>query len=944
MPAGLHVGASVTLRYSCYGARAGAVVKIVDTVPMPAGRDWFAIEPAPGAPTCVVPPEQLSPADGVPTDGPAAQQLQLGGLEMDTLERPTVDPSGSPDYHTPNTLQIIAVPVGAVVSHPRNPRKTFDEKALQELAVDISIRGILQPLVVRTLPEGAFHVAPAPLGGYILVRPGSLQPGRCFDTAEEAEAALPTYELVAGERRWRAAQIRLPALADDQGTVLRPEWPGLDTVPVIVRDDLSAADVLACMMSENLQRADLNPMEIAAGFKAMQDAGLRQTDIAKRLGISQPSVANALSLLRLPESVQQLITEGRLSASHGRVLVRWAMHPDYCTLVATYYADRNISVSQLEAAGNFPLRYEASNANILAWLGSGTPFDWQEICLKACPHQAFMRDGEHSGACFHLPCYREKCKEAQAAQAEDARRVQEQIRQAAAARQAPATDSSGPSDTPDPAGDAPAEESPLLHLEQLDPKVGIVPGRYTPGVANTALPAACRKEQCEHYIEGLYNGKPAHACFDPACFARLHKQAAAAARQQREADASLLADRARIATNRAAADPAALPVLLAPLVLRVMEQTAAATLRTVLAKMQLPWDVTLFTANSYDRPATPAELLDLLATQSVKDLLLIARLCIIETEQTRAASEHEYDRRACRTIAWWSGTPNQADAEELLRHYQNRDPKRRAADDSLRASAGLPLLGPSDDAAAAPAAPDPDPSLLLAEPELSYICAACGASIPEEHVEAFHTAREYGTDDVLWDEDESNGLHLPTGLALDVDGSLYCIECAEAVVPDLWAQRAVALLPGEVAPPKAAGDEEGLVGFATCSRCGVRTDTLDREAEEEQAPVAPSQVTPAYCAFCLQEIPAATVAAWERRTDAEKTLLHQEALVPTVSGAVHARTGKWYCATCAENRRICRECGRSAADTPALENPSHWASVEVCSACANFAGGGGEEE
>ena len=160
------------------------------------------------------------------------------------------------------------VAVADLLPSPFNPRQNFDEAELQELAGSIREKGLLQP---------------------ILVRPAE-QPGR--------------YEIVAGERRWRAAQMA-----------------GVHEVPVIVRE-LSEREALEVALIENVQRADLNALEEAQGYRRLIDQfGYTQQQLAEIIGKSRSHVANTLRLLNLPEEVQAMIRDGELSAGHARTLV-----------------------------------------------------------------------------------------------------------------------------------------------------------------------------------------------------------------------------------------------------------------------------------------------------------------------------------------------------------------------------------------------------------------------------------------------------------------------------------------------------------------------------------------------------------------------------------------------------------------------------------------------
>ena len=161
-----------------------------------------------------------------------------------------------------NTLSI-----NEIIPNKDQPRKTFDEGALQELADSIIQHGVLQPLLVRPLPTGG-------------------------------------YQLVAGERRWRASRIA-----------------GLKEVPVVIKE-LSDVETMEIAIIENLQREDLNPIEEAEGLQALIDrCGFTQEDVAVSVGKSRPAIANALRLLKLPREVRDMTRNGDISAGHARALL-----------------------------------------------------------------------------------------------------------------------------------------------------------------------------------------------------------------------------------------------------------------------------------------------------------------------------------------------------------------------------------------------------------------------------------------------------------------------------------------------------------------------------------------------------------------------------------------------------------------------------------------------
>ena len=162
----------------------------------------------------------------------------------------------------------LLVPVEKLVPNPLQPRRDFSEGALQDLAASLRQKGVIQPLIVRPI------------------------------------AASDTFEIVAGERRWRAAQIAQ-----------------LHELPVIIRD-FDDTEVLEVAIIENIQRADLNAMEEALGFRQLMDRfGHTQEKLAQALSKSRSHIANLLRLLSLPDDVQALVREGKLSAGHARALI-----------------------------------------------------------------------------------------------------------------------------------------------------------------------------------------------------------------------------------------------------------------------------------------------------------------------------------------------------------------------------------------------------------------------------------------------------------------------------------------------------------------------------------------------------------------------------------------------------------------------------------------------
>lgn len=165
------------------------------------------------------------------------------------------------------TVGLMQVPISAITPNPMQPRTALDPEALAELAASIREHGLIQPLIVTQL-------------------------------------APERYQLIAGERRWQAARMA-----------------GLPTVPVIVKE-ATPQQALELALVENLQRADLNPLEEASAFhQLVEEFGLTQEQVAERVGKSRVAVTNALRLLRLPVEVKQALAEGTIHAGHARALL-----------------------------------------------------------------------------------------------------------------------------------------------------------------------------------------------------------------------------------------------------------------------------------------------------------------------------------------------------------------------------------------------------------------------------------------------------------------------------------------------------------------------------------------------------------------------------------------------------------------------------------------------
>ena len=225
---------------------------------------------------------------GVPAPRPAE------GSDGDGRPKDHEQPSEStPDLQPVVGARFAELPVAAIRPNPRQPREVFDEEAMAELVHSVREVGLLQPVVVRSAGEDG-------------------------------------YELVMGERRWRATQ-----------------QAGLETIPAIVRE-VGDDDLLRDALLENLHRAQLNALEEAAAYQQLlEDFGCTHDDLAERLGRSRPQISNTLRLLKLPPAVQRRVAAGVLSAGHARALLA-VPDPDQQDRLASRVVAEGISVRALE--------------------------------------------------------------------------------------------------------------------------------------------------------------------------------------------------------------------------------------------------------------------------------------------------------------------------------------------------------------------------------------------------------------------------------------------------------------------------------------------------------------------------------------------------------------------------------------------------------------------
>ncbi len=204
-------------------------------------------------------------------------------------------PQGPPPAAAPASGGVTKIPVDSIRANPHQPREVFDPERLRELARSIEADGVLQPVVVRRAGEG--------------------------------------YELIMGERRLQAARMA-----------------GVKEIPAVVRESVRDRDALRLALVENIQRENLNPVEVARAYRQLvAEYGYSQQELADVVGRDRSSVANTIRLLNLPDDVQNMIADGRLSAGHARALLALPTRREQSAM-ARRIVERGMSVRDAEAA------------------------------------------------------------------------------------------------------------------------------------------------------------------------------------------------------------------------------------------------------------------------------------------------------------------------------------------------------------------------------------------------------------------------------------------------------------------------------------------------------------------------------------------------------------------------------------------------------------------
>jgi len=340
------------------------------------------------------------------------------------------------------------VPIGWITPNPANPRKHFDQTALEELAESIKQVGILEPLVVVDK----------------------------WDDILAKNDDNTRYRLVAGERRWRAAQLA-----------------GLERVPVVIRK-LTPKQELEVMLVENLQREDLDPIEEAQAFQLAVSRGYKQQELAEKLGISQSQVANRIRLLKLPREVQQDISREILSAGHGLALVRVAHVPELVEKIIKYFSERYTSVADAGKVVDWHVAREGKPLFSVSW--DSPLFDHQEICIKTKCKMRVHGKYEHEDR-MKPYCLDEKCWSKHQGAAKQ-QKVDQKLQEL-------------------------AEQSDINDVSELPVLDDLPWDSYEVFTSYVPIKTEDCSADCEHLQDAVKRGEIVKACLNPECWEKKKK-------------------------------------------------------------------------------------------------------------------------------------------------------------------------------------------------------------------------------------------------------------------------------------------------------------------------------------------------------------------------------------------------------------------------------------
>jgi ParB-like chromosome segregation protein Spo0J len=283
------------------------------------------------------------------------------------------------------------LPIGDIAPSPLNPRKLFDEASLQELADSIREHGLQQPVCVRRREPQPdrydYGLAPANDAAklYSILDNGALVAGKPaviarvtgIDAASDWVELLNTapYELIMGERHYRACKLA-----------------GLTSIPAMVHvGEVDDRRHLELALIENLQRKDIDPVEAAQGYAELARMGHTHAQIAAKIGLSEPSIANAIRLLTLPQSILRLVQEGKLGATHARALIRYAHLPLFLEAIGPVVSEKRLTTHELEKGLPHDILDELTRMGPTVLKSLSSHYELHETCKK-CPFNAFVQD------------------------------------------------------------------------------------------------------------------------------------------------------------------------------------------------------------------------------------------------------------------------------------------------------------------------------------------------------------------------------------------------------------------------------------------------------------------------------------------------------------------------------------------------------------------------
>jgi len=292
------------------------------------------------------------------TEQVADTSEQMAEASEHSTGNDSVTNAAAPSF--PARPKFLMLPLDKISPSPLNPRKRFDPAALDELAASIRAHDVQQPIVVRQHNESR-----GALGGNTV-----------------------SYSIVMGERRWRAARLA-----------------GLGAIPAIVRADLTDLAHAELALEENVRRRDLSPMEEVRGLAQLIALGRTQAEVGGAVGVKQARVSSLLSLLELPDDVQQMIDAGELSRGHGIVLARYKAWPDVVRHLAARIVHLKVPVSRAEKGlyeigigeigiNGIGIRSDGDKTFLLELSGYPRPaFDWKAVC-PSCAFGAYHEEGD----------------------------------------------------------------------------------------------------------------------------------------------------------------------------------------------------------------------------------------------------------------------------------------------------------------------------------------------------------------------------------------------------------------------------------------------------------------------------------------------------------------------------------------------------------------------